>query len=133
MNVKHTEKCRHLLPQGDRSRFRVLAQVMEKAPFFWALLSPLVYSLKHKHYVIGLNSGRDLYLYRLSLGLFGAGAATGVEAIPLNEMREVTYRQGLLTATLSFRKPDGKRVRLFVPLPAKGNATEIYEAMRYRI
>jgi hypothetical protein len=135
MSEKHTLKCRDLLPDRCAFRFPVLAQVMEKASILWAiLLSPLFWSLRNTHYVIGFDRNEhELYLFRLSLGMFGLGEATGVERIPLEKIRELSYRGGLLTATLSFRKPDGSKVKLFAPLPSRENAREIYEAVRARM
>jgi hypothetical protein len=105
---------------------------MEKASILWALLlSPFIWSLKNKHYVIGFGDrGQTLYLFRLSLGLLGVGKATGFEKLAVKELRELEYREHFLTASFSFRKPDGIKVKLFVPVPSKKNAKEIYGAIQ---
>jgi hypothetical protein len=126
---RHTVRCDKLLPEDYRGRFPVLAQVMEKASILWAFLSPLVWSLMNKHYVIGYDAAsRSLYLFRLSMGFFGAGAATEVHQYPIGELREFEYRKGILTARVNLQTRDGKRIKLFVPMPAQSNARSIYDA-----
>ena len=127
MGEQHTAKCRDLLSPEFRSRFSVLAQAFQRPARLWRLLSLLVYSFRTKHYVIGFED-RDgtLYLFRLSMGLFGVGQATGYEKFAVKELLELDYQEHFFAASFSFRKPDGTKVKLFVPNPSKENAKEIY-------
>jgi hypothetical protein len=128
---RHTARCDALLPPEYRGRFPVLARVMEKASILWALLSPLVWSLLNKHYVVGYDAAdRSLVLFRLPLGLFGPGQAREVQKYPLRELEALEYRGGLLTARLKLRTTDGARANLFAPMPSKRNTRAVYEATR---
>jgi hypothetical protein len=128
---KHTARCDALLPPVYRGKFRVLAQVMEKASVLWAvLLTPVFWGFKNKHYVLTYDApSRSLRLFRLSLGLFGVGEAYAEQKYPLDELQDLDFRGGLLTASLSFRKKDGTMMNLFVPKPAKQNAQAIVDSL----
>ncbi len=131
MSEKHTAECRKLLPPEFQSQFSVLAQVFERPSKLWAFLALLVWSFMTKYYVIGFQDrDRALYLFRLPGRFHGAGQATGSEKLDVQELRELDCQERLLVTTLSFRKPDGKKVKLFAPEPSRENATEIYQAMR---
>jgi hypothetical protein len=128
---RHTNKCDALLPPQYRGRFTVLAMVMEKASILWALLlSPLLWAFLNKHYVLAYDAaGRRLLLFRLSLGLLGPGQAYEVREFPLVSLHEKRFRSGLLTARLSFRGEDGRKINLFIPMPSKANARAVFESL----
>jgi hypothetical protein len=129
---KHTAKCAALLPAQYRSEFSVLAQVMERASFLWKLLlGPLIWTLMNKHYVLGYHSDEEkLYLFRMKMGFFGLGEMQEVQTFALDELRDLQYRPGLLTATLIFQKPDGNKIKLFASMPSRKNVKTIYDAIR---
>jgi hypothetical protein len=127
----HTAKCDARLPAEYRGRFPVLAQVMEKASILWAMfLSPLIWAFLNKHYVLGYQaSSRTLFLFRQSLGLFGAGQAYEVLEYHLNEISDLDYRNYILTARLSFRTHEGRIISLFIPMPSRRNALAVFDSM----
>jgi len=134
MSEKHTQKFSKLLPAEYQSHFSVVAHMMDKASILWAiLLSPLIWAFMNKHYVVAFDSARrQLYLFRISMGFFGPGKATGFEALALSDLQDLNYREHILTGTLSFRRSDGQRVKLFVPVPSKKNARRIHEMIQLK-
>jgi hypothetical protein len=128
----HTEKFSKYLPEEYRDRFPVVAQVMEKASILWSVFfGPLVWSLRSKHYIIGFDPIEEaMYLFRMRMGLFGLGAVRSIETLPVEHLDGVRLSNGMLTATLHVRRPDGSRIKLFAPLPSRKNAKEIYQAIR---
>jgi hypothetical protein len=87
-----------------------------------------------KHYVIGFQDREGaLYLFRLSLRLLGVGQATGYERFAVKELRELDYQEQPFAARLSFRKPDGTKVKLFAPNSWKENAEEIYQTIQAKV
>lgn len=132
VNPKHTAKCAAVLPPQAQNQFPVLAQVMQKANILWALLgSPLIYAFKCKHYVIGVDApSRTVHLFRRSTGFFGPGKMTGAEQFPASALRDPQLKDGMLTATIIFTKPDGTTIKLFAPKPSKENAKEVYQMIQ---
>lgn len=110
----------------------ILAQVTQKPSFLWVLLSPMVYSMMCKHYVIGLD-GNELALYPVSMGFFGLNQATMCDHYDLRDLSEVKLSNGLFTATLSFRTRDGRKMKLFAPMMAAGNLKDLYRRMKDRV
>ena len=130
MSEKHTAKCRDLLPPEFRPEFSILAQVFCRPSKLWRICLP-VYALMTKHYVIGFQDREAaLYLFRLSLRLFGVGQATEFESFAGKELQDLDYQEQPFAARFSFRKPDGTQVKLFAPNSWKENVQEIYQTIR---
>jgi len=93
-----------------------------------------LYAFMTKHYVIGFEEREGaLYLFRLSLRLFGVGQATGYERFAVQELLELDYQEQPFAARFSFRKPDGTKVKLFAPNSWKENAEEMYQAIQAKV